>query len=64
MWQDWTSRAEYASLAPRPYIEPLAQYVKAKGSTAQKSAIASDLISRGAVTQSVLHDWGRVDSPA
>eukprot|EP00973_Karenia_brevis_P060546 8420135-Karenia_brevis.AAC.1 len=63
MWHEWTSRAENSSLAPRPYVQPLVQYIAAQGHSVEKKRAAVGLVTQGAVTQTVLHEWGKVDSP-
>lgn len=61
MWASWTADPEYASLAPRPLIEPIAQFAAArtKGEcNAAHRAAVNSVVQGGMWTQARLHESG------
>jgi ribonuclease HI len=62
-WLKWTSDPRYSSLAPAPLIRPIQNWLRKRGTTKMDQGVARALVTRGAVTQSVLHEWGWAASP-
>ena len=59
MWAKWTRTPQWAELAPRPCLEPLAQLCTSRRNTsAVTRRTVEHLVTMGPVTQAVLYQWG------
>ena len=64
MWASWTQQEQWTVFSPRPCIDPLVRFCASARRPLQSRMAAERLVTRGAKTQSVLHQWGHVDDAA
>ena len=62
LWDKWTKQPQWASLAPRPCIEPLVSLCKSSKELKTTQKAVEHIVAMGAVTQTTLQKWGYVDS--
>jgi hypothetical protein len=64
LWAAWTSRPEYASLAPRPLVEPIVNFFRSKhGQRGQGAQAASTAVQGGMWTQERLYEHAMTTTP-
>jgi hypothetical protein len=61
--EGWCRDSQYDSIKPRPLIEPVSAFACSRAGYDGGRDMAISVVTRGALTQSVLHDMDKADDP-